>query len=111
QIDYDREMALILTDPGIAGQTEIYGVVSIFADPDNERAEYAIIVRGDMTGMGLGVLLMRLIIDYAKSRGIKEIFGDVLRENSTMLKLCQALKFTRSTLPDEPEIVRVSLTL
>ncbi|MGC1953821.1 MAG: bifunctional acetate--CoA ligase family protein/GNAT family N-acetyltransferase [Gammaproteobacteria bacterium] len=111
QIDYDREMALILTDPGIAGKTEIYGVVRIFADPDNERAEYAIIVRGDMTGMGLGVLLMRRIIDYAQSRGIKEIFGDVLRENSTMLKLCQALKFTRSTLPDEPEIVRVSLTL
>lgn len=111
QIDYDREMALILTEPGIAGKTEIYGVVRIFADPDNERAEYAIIIRGDMTGMGLGVLLMRRIIDYSRSRGIKEIFGDVLRENTTMLKLCQALGFARSALPDEPEIVRVSLAL
>lgn len=111
QIDYDREMALILTEPGIAGRTEIYGVVRIFSDPDNERAEYAIIVRRDMTGMGLGVLLMRRIIDYAQSRKIKEIFGDVLRDNTTMLKLCQVLGFTRSAVADEPEIVRVSLTL
>ena len=69
QIDYDREMALILTEPGIAGTTDIYGVVRIIADPDNERAEYAIIVRHDMTGMGLGVLLMRRILDYARQRG------------------------------------------
>lgn len=36
QSDYDREMALILTDLGIAGQTEIYGVVQASTDPDNE---------------------------------------------------------------------------
>ena len=109
QIDYDREMALILTEPGIAGKTHIHGVVRIIADPDNERAEYAIIVHHDMTGMGLGVMLMRRIIDYARSRGIKEIYGDVLSANRTMLKLCRALGFTQSGVPDEPTIVRVTL--
>jgi acetyltransferase len=111
QIDYDREMALVLTQPGIPGTTDIFGVVRISADPDNERAEYAVIVRGDMTGMGLGIVLMRRIIDYAQGRGIGEIFGDVLRENTTMLRLCDFLGFTRSSLPDEPGIVRVSLGL
>ena len=111
QIDYDREMALILTEPGIAGQTEIFGVVRIAADPDNERAEYAIIVRHDFTGLGLGHLLMERIIAYAKGRGIGEIFGDVLRDNTTMLRLCDTLNFTRSVRPEEPDIVRVSLTL
>ncbi|MCP3869831.1 MAG: acetate--CoA ligase family protein, partial [Gammaproteobacteria bacterium] len=53
QIDYDREMALILTKKGVPGKTEIYGVVRIVSDPDNERAEYAVIVRHDVTGMGL----------------------------------------------------------
>lgn len=43
---------------------------------------------------------MRCIIDYAQRRGIKELFGDVLRENTTMLKLCQVFGFTRSTLPE-----------
>ena len=50
QIDYDREMALVLAEPTIPGKAEVFGVARITADPDNERAEYAIIVRHDMTG-------------------------------------------------------------
>jgi acetyltransferase len=111
QIDYDREMALVLTETGIAGRTPIYGAVRLIADPDNERAEYAIVVNHDMTGMGLGILLMRRILDYATSRGVREVYGDVLRENRTMLKLCQVLGFKQSGVPDEPELVRVTLRL
>jgi len=111
QIDYDREMALILTDPGVPGEGDIYGVVRISADPDNESAEYAIVVRHDMTGLGLGVFLMRRIIDYTTKRGIGNIFGHVLRENTTMRKLCKALGFTESREPEDPGVVRVSLDL
>ncbi len=104
-------MALVLTEKGIAGKTEIYGVVRIIADPDNQEAEYAIIVSHEMTGMGLGILLMKRIIDYASKRGIKKIYGDVLQENHTMLKLCDALGFKQSFKLDEPGIVRVTLQL
>jgi acetyltransferase len=111
QLDYDREMALVLTDPGRAGRSEIYAVVSLSADPDNQDGEYAILVRHDMAGMGLGILLMRRIIDYARSRGIREIVGDVLRDNRTMLKLCKVLGFTTQRDPDDLEIVKVLLRL
>lgn len=111
QIDYDREMALILTDEGIPGTTELYGVVSITTDPDNETAEYSVLVRGDMTGMGLGIVLMRRIIDYARSRGTRRIFGDVLKENRTMLKLTDVLGFRRENVDDDPNLVRVVLEL
>jgi acetyltransferase len=111
QLDYDREMALVLADPGPAGTAEIYGVVHVTADPDNERAEYAILVRHDMTGMGLGIFLMRRMIEYARSRGIGEVYGDVLRDNTTMRKLCRALGFRESTSPQDPTVVRVSLPL
>jgi acetyltransferase len=111
QIDYDREMGLILTEPGIPGRTEIYGVVNIIADPDNERAEYAIIVRHDMTALGLGTFLMRRIVDYARARGIGEIYGDVLHENRPMLRLCRALGFSETRVTDEPTLVRVTLRL
>jgi acetyltransferase len=111
QIDYDREMALILTEKGIPGRTPIYGTVHINADPDLQKAEYAILVEREMTGLGLGVFLMRRIIEYAKSRGIAEIHGDVLRENATMLKLCRALGFVQSNNPDDPSIVKVVLKL
>jgi acetyltransferase len=111
QIDYDREMALVLCGPGMPGAAQIYGVVRLFADPDNERAEYAVVVRQEMTGLGLGVLLMRRIIDYARRRGIGEIFGDVLRDNRTMLEMCDFLGFRRTQHPDEPDQVRVTLAL
>ena len=111
QIDYDREMGLILTEPGTPGRTPIFGVVNIIADPDNERAEYAIIVRHDMTALGLGTFLMRRIIEYARARGIGEIYGDVLQENQPMLKLCRSLGFTEARVPDEPTLMRVQLRL
>ncbi len=111
QIDYDREMSLILTEHGIPGETPIYGVVTINADPDNERAEYAVLVRGDMSGQGLGILLMKRIIGYARKRGIREIHGDVLSENGAMLHLCETLGFRQSRNPDDPGIVKVVLEL
>jgi acetyltransferase len=111
QIDYDREMALVLAEPGPAGTNAIYGCVQINADPDGEKAEYAISLLGDMAGQGLGPMLMRRIIDYSRERGIKEIFGSVLRENRSMLKVCELFKFSQHINPDEPGVVEVSLKL
>jgi len=111
QIDYDREMAFVLTDPEVAGKASIYGVVRIIADANNETAEYAVIVSHEMTGMGLGILLMRRIIDYARSRGIGEIYGDVLAENRTMLKLCKVFGFTERLDLEDYSIKKVSLKL
>lgn len=110
QIDYDRQMALILTDHGTPGTTEFHGSVTIVCDPDMQRAEYAILVRHDMTGMGLGGLLMRRIIAYARSRGIGEIHGDVLAHNHSMLSLCTELGF-RIEPGNDPSMVTVRLDL
>jgi acetyltransferase len=111
QIDYDREMALVAVAPGAQGREEIHGVVRITADPDNVEAEYAVMVRSDMKGQGLGFALMTAIMDYARSRGIAEIYGEVLRENTTMLAMCHELGFTRRESPDEPGVVEVRLRL
>jgi acyl-CoA synthetase (NDP forming)/GNAT superfamily N-acetyltransferase len=111
QIDYDREMALVLTEHGRPGSADIYGSVRIVADPDHERAEFAILVRHDMSGLGLGAVLMRRIIDYARTRGIGELFGDVLAHNSDMLRLGKALGFRETHSPDDPELRRLTLPL
>ncbi|MFA7425303.1 MAG: bifunctional acetate--CoA ligase family protein/GNAT family N-acetyltransferase [Desulfosarcinaceae bacterium] len=111
QIDYDREMALVLTDPGVQAEPMLYGVVRLAADPDNQRAEFAILIRRDFTGMGLGPMLMRRIIDYARKRGIAELFGDVLVDNRPMLKLCQAFGFKKKYDPREPDVAIVTLPL
>ena len=121
QIDYHREMALVAEAPrpkdepplgnGAPNGKTIFGVVRISADPDNEKAEYAVMVRSDMKGLGLGYLLMNEIIGYAKDRGTREVFGEVLRENTTMLKMCEELGFQRTNDPDDPGIVHVRVKL
>ena len=63
------------------------------------------------SAMGLGMLLMRWIIDYCKGRGIGEIYGDVLAENARMLKLCKVLEFEEAPIVDEPGMLRLTLKL
>jgi acetyltransferase len=104
-------MAFVLTEPGIAGKTAIWGVVNLYADPDLEKAEYAILLDSTLRGQGLGFLLMRKIIEYARHRGIREVFGEVLPENESMLRLNQTLGFNIETHPDDPEVMHVSLAL
>ncbi|HKA74898.1 MAG TPA: bifunctional acetate--CoA ligase family protein/GNAT family N-acetyltransferase [Xanthobacteraceae bacterium] len=108
QIDYDREMALLATDPGAS---DILGVARIVADPDNEKAEYAVMVRSDLKGHGLGFQLMTEILAYARTRGIKHVFGHVLRENRTMLAMAQDLGFRIVPDVDDPQVVRVDCEL
>ena len=111
QIDYDREMALVLAGRDASGKPELYGSVRVTADPDNEDAEFAILLRGDMTGLGLGPMLMRRIIDYARHRGIRRLHGDVLDDNRPMLQVCKALGFKQKRDLDDPGVVRVGLEL
>jgi len=107
QIDYDREMAFVLQAMS-PGPDEILGVVRIAADPDNQQAEFALTVRSDLKGRGMGTLLLTRMLDYARNRGIGRVFGDILSENHMMLALCRELGFTLSTLAEGAGIVRAT---
>lgn len=116
QIDYQREMALVAVghdreDGGKGNGEAFFGAVRIHADPDNDRAEYGILVRSDMKGQGLGYGLMLEILDYARSRGVRQVFGEVLRENAPMLRMCADLGFRQKFDSDDPGVVHVSIDL
>lgn len=106
QLDYARAMAFAASDPDTG---EILGVVRLHADPDHQTGEYAIIVQSGLKGVGLGWALMQLIIDYAAADGIATIKGEVLKENTTMLAMCQALGFSVRPSPDDEAIAEVTL--
>lgn len=109
QIDYDREMALVAVEEGSAyGAGPIFGVVRLVGDPENETAEFAVIVRSDMKGRGLGYCLMSEILGYARRRGLKRVYGDVLIENRTMLQMARDLGFSTQIDP-QAGAVRVSI--
>jgi acetyltransferase len=110
QIDYDREMAFIATAPGENGETETLGVVRTVTDPDNVAAEFAILVRSDLKGQGLGRQLLSKIIDYCRRQGTREIVGEILAENDDMLRLASRLGFALE--PDrETGTIRARLPL
>jgi acetyltransferase len=93
QIDYAREMAFILTRPAMDGR-ETLGVVRVVADPDGIAGEFAIVVRSDLHGKGLGAILMTALVDYCRARGMREITGVALAENFAMHALARAHGFS-----------------
>ena len=105
QVDYDREMAFIATAPDEHGEPETLGVVRTVTDPDNESAEFAVLVRSDLKGQGLGSMLMKKIIDYCRSRGTAEIKGLVLASNESMIGLARSLGFRIESGPDGDTVV------
>jgi acetyltransferase len=107
QIDYDREMALVLLD----SSNTIAGFARIAADPDNVRAEFAILVRSDLKGHGLARLLMQRLGSYARRRGISALFGDILSENTGMLALCREYGCTLTPNPDDSTLIHATLSL
>ena len=110
QIDYDRGMAFILEVPE-NGQREVLSVVRLAADPDNHQAEFAALVRSDLKGRGIGRMMMEHLIDYASRRGIAEIYGDILGENSRMIRLVRELGFVLSYPAQSEAVVRATLRL
>jgi acetyltransferase len=101
QIDYDRDMAFIATRRRTNGQSETLGVVRAMADPDNEKAEFAVIVRSDVKGHGLGSVLMTKLIEYCRSRGTLEIVGEALPQNIGVLNLVRRFGFEIRPMPGD----------
>jgi acetyltransferase len=83
----------------------------LHADSAYETAEYAILLRSDLKGRGLGWAMMKLLIEYAKSEGLKYLTGQVLRGNQAMLQMCRDLGFSVKADPDDGDICIVSLPL
>jgi acetyltransferase len=109
QIDYERAMAFIAEAPTASGGHETLGVARAHADPDNTSAEFAVLVRSDLKGHGLGSLLLSKLIRYCRDRGIGRLTGEVLAANVAMLRLA-ALHGFDSELSREG-VVRVTLDL
>ncbi len=107
QIDYARAMAFVALSPD---QSMLLGVARLSADADYRTAEYAVVVRSDLKGQGVGWRLMQQLIRYATSEGLDELYGDVLEANTSMLQMCRELGFAVA-LSDDPGLMKVRLKL
>jgi acetyltransferase len=110
QIDYSREMALIAVRNEDDKEVEL-GVTRYAINPDGESCEFALVIADTMRGTGLGHKLMTTLMDIARARGLKRIEGEVLKNNSSMLKLMKRLGFTAKTSLDDSSIKKVTIDL
>jgi acetyltransferase len=97
QIDYDRELALVVIQTG----PELAAVARILPTWEDGVAEFAIVVGDWMQRAGLGRALMLRLIDAARTRGYRAIEGSVLAENMRMLRFCASLGFSIRANPED----------
>jgi acetyltransferase len=108
QVDYARAFVLVAIE---VESGEMLGEVRLMRDVDRPVGEYAVILRSDLKGQGLGWQLMSLMIAHAEEIGLHEVEGQVLDENTTMLDMCRNLGFSVHADPDEPGVKAVRLVL
>jgi acetyltransferase len=83
----------------------------VVADPDNLSAEFAVTVRSDLKGKGLGRMLMEKLIAYCRARGTGEITGEALPQNSPVIGLVRKLGFTVGPVDEDEGVRKFWLTL
>jgi acetyltransferase len=105
-LDYGREMALVAQHDEMT-----LGVARYSADPDRRSAEFAVAVRSDWHGRGVGHLLMGRLIEVAQQSGIGELVGLVLHGNKPMLDMCRKLGFSITPEPNDATVLRVRKSL
>jgi len=93
QIDYEREMAFIAVRMDENNEQETLAVVRASIDPDNIDAEFAMIVRSDLQGLGLGKILLDKLIRYQKTKGTLYLTGMTMISNVGMATLAKKLGF------------------
>lgn len=97
QIDYDREMAFVATQINEENQEILLGVARVIADSHNYDAEFSILIRSDLKGIGLGRLLMEKLIAYSQTKGTVRLTGITMPSNKGMVQLAKKLNFKTET--------------
>lgn len=109
QIDYDREMAFVAVIQE-QGKDAIIGVTRALSDPDNLEAEFAVLVRSDSNGLGLGKTLLSKMIAYCTQHGLGRLVGITMPNNQGMIGLAKKLGF-QVDIQIEDGIVNLRLPL
>ncbi|MEP7362241.1 MAG: GNAT family N-acetyltransferase [Acidobacteriota bacterium] len=105
-IDYAREMALVAE----RASGEIIGVGRFSRLHGSGDAEFAVLVADSWQGRGLGLVLMRRLVEVARAEGIARVAGQILPENRGMIALARKAGFQLRDDLDEG-VVEATLVL
>jgi RimJ/RimL family protein N-acetyltransferase len=110
-LDPTTSFALAVSEPEPPGEGLVGAVARASIDPDSDIAEFALIVARPLSRMGLGMLLMKRIIEWCRRKHLRAVYGNVLTDNIGMLHITDKLGFERHHLRGEGGTVQVWLDL
>ena len=91
-VTYTVKVRLEQTDPRLR-----WGMTVKVSKPGGAFADFALVVRSDLKGQGLGRRLLQSLISYCQSCGIGELCGETMDGNLRMQRLAKSLGFTVTT--------------
>lgn len=104
-VDYKKDIAIIAEKGG-----QFIGVAR-YMGYEQDTAEFAVVVRDDWHGRGVGTILMKHIIRAAKKNRFKRLFGIIMEDNAAMFAVLERLGLKLRKRPFEPGVVRVEFDI
>lgn len=112
EVDYEEHFALVLTVATSRGNLIIgEGRYVVDNAVDRSCATFALSIVDDWQRRGLGMRTMRLLIQSARSAGVRWLHGDVLQDNKAMLKLMGRMDFSCTPNRHREQLVDVEMLL
>lgn len=110
--DRSRHIAVAAFDPTAEGEEAgILGVVRLILASDTPEGEFAIMVRSDQAGYGLGRCLMQEMLGWARARGLTRLRAEILMENKRMLHLAREFGAVVQPQNDDYRSLKVGIKL
>ncbi len=91
-IDYTKELVILATIK-IKEKERILGLIQYAREETAHTAEFAVAIRDDYQGCGLGTELLSYVLFLAKKQGLLGITAHVLFDNRAMLHIMEKLGF------------------
>ena len=96
-IDYGREIAIV-AEYNSGGKRRNVGVGRLIIEPGTDTGEFATLVADDFQRVSLGHKLTDMLIGIAQEKGLKSMYGIILKDNVKMIGLARNLGFTIESL-------------
>ncbi len=93
QINYKKEMAIVVIDPEIEGPHRMIGEADYRIKEGQNVAEISVMVRDEYQGLGIGSTLIEYLTMIAKNQGLYGFTAEVLADNKKMLKVFEKMGY------------------
>jgi len=93
RIDCRQNVAMVALEDSVS-LPRMLGLCGILRRPGSTRGEFAVVVCDQWQGKGVGAKLVEISVQVAGDLGMKELWGIISPENTTMLAMAEKMGFS-----------------